>query len=470
MKKNGKKYRKLQKERELRKSEYIEVEEVDGIKTSNLVFSQIITKNPVLSDNLKVREEYYERLRKYVKLGGGGRRKYESSELCAYKTILFEADEINEIHPIEFYKHYILFDFIHVLGYTTEKIKKEKIQAVKEQYMLDFPDSNEKVFNKIINSVQGDENKIISLNKNGYFDNESEYIELIKKNISFRNRKPISLMVTATMSAGKSTFINSLIGKYVCLSQNMACTSKIHSIINKAFEDGLATELDHDLVMTAGDNELLNDNEGNSSDMIYVSTSFHGELEGERIIINDSPGVNFSGEQEHKNITDKLLKRKKYNVLIYLMNFTQLGTNDEAEHLDYVKKIIGRTPIIFVMNKVDSIDSDDENIEDIIKRQILYLEGKGFKNPIVCPVSARAGFLAKKQKYEKLQQYEELEYFNYVMKFKQMNLLEHYRNILPSIKCESEKNEDQLIASSGIAYVEEIIKVYAKGGKVNGSN
>src|SRR5699024_3535827 len=67
---------------------------------------------------------------------------------------------------------------------------------------------------------------------------EKEYIQLMEKNILFKRKEPTGIMVTANMSAGKSTFINALTGKYVCLSQNMACTSKVHYIINKAFEDG----------------------------------------------------------------------------------------------------------------------------------------------------------------------------------------------------------------------------------------
>ena len=140
------------------------------------------------------------------------------------------------------------------------------------------------------------------------------------------------------MSAGKSTFINALIGKYVCLSQNMACTSKIHSMINKPFEDGFSYEYDYDLVMTAGKEELLNDNELNSSDKIYVSSHFDGLLANERIVIHDSPGVNFSGASEHKKIAAKLIKARNYNLLIYVMNSTQLSTNDEDVHLDFVKK------------------------------------------------------------------------------------------------------------------------------------
>ena len=84
---------------------------------------------------------------------------------------------------------------------------------------------------------------------------EQEYLLNFQRNLQFRSKKPFTVMITANMSAGKSTFINALTGKHVCRSQNMACTSKINTIVNKVFEDGVSYEYDHDLVLTAGTEE-----------------------------------------------------------------------------------------------------------------------------------------------------------------------------------------------------------------------
>ena len=347
-----------------------------------------------------------------------------------------------------------------------EKIPSSKLDNLRKQHALDFGDADPAVVKRIIDSVQGEDRRLTNLMKNKSLSKETHYIELIRKNILFRKQNPFGVMITATMSAGKSTFINSLIGKYVCLSQNMACTSKIHSIVNKAFEDGYSSEYDHDLVMTAGKEELLNDNEENLSDMIIVATSFVGELNNSRIIINDSPGVNFSGDQEHQKIANKLIKRRKYRLLIYVMNATQLGTNDEDAHLDFVKQTIGRTPVIFVMNKVDSFNPEEENVEDIISRQRSYLISKGFRNPIICPVSARAGYLAKRSQIGTLTRSEERELYNFVDKFEKMNLGKYYKKTFPYIKIRNNpKEEIQLQKTCGLLYVEQLIKKYSRGGK-----
>ena len=478
MKKNGKKYRRLQKEKELRKNlvaigNFNICQEVDGINIGALAISHIIIKNPIMYECEELKRDYINKLNILIKTGGWNRRKYESAELKAYENIIFGVRGNAEGHDISYYKYFLLFDIFHILGYEVKNEDAEKLESVKERYLIEFEDSavDKKIVNDIVKTfVRGEIRKLKQLADNSLLSHEKEYIFLIKKNMAFRKKAPSSVMVTATMSAGKSTFINALAGKYICLSQNMACTSKIHCIVNKAFEDNFAYEYDHDLILTAGKEELLNDNELNKSDKIVVGTKFIGGLSKERIIVNDSPGVNFSGDQEHKIITEKLIKRKNYNLLIYIMNATQLGTNDEDSHLDYVKNTIGRKPVLFIINKIDTFNVEEEDIGAAIGRQTELLKKKGFKAPMVCPVSSRAAYLAKQFLISKLSRTEERELYNFVDKFDQMNLPEYYTSAFKKISvadCGSE--EEQLLKTSGIAYVEKIVKVRETGGKINGT-
>lgn len=467
MKKNGKKYRKLQKERKLKKEllnkEKINIcQEVNDINISTLTISHIIERNPILHEDIGIKKEYILKLTELVKSGKWDKRKFESSELSAYKKIILDSEDNKNTHEIEYYKYFIIFDLFHILGYEIKRKDIEKVDTIKKKYyeLFENVQSDKKLIDNIFSSfISNDTRKIKGLMKREELNEEREYISLIRENIIFKKKKPHAVMVTATMSAGKSTFINALVGKYICLSQNMACTSKIHSIVNKAFEDGYAYEYDHDLVLTAGKEELLNDNELNTSDRIVVGTKITGELSNERIIINDSPGVNYSENQEHKIITEKLIKRKNYNLLIYIMNATQLGTNDEEVHLEYVKKTIGRTPILFVVNKIDTFNTEEENIIETVKRQNEYLKKKGFKNPIVCPVSAKAAYLSKQFTKSELSRVEKRELYSLVDKFQEMNLPKYYSEMFKNIKIpNSQSEEEQLLKTSGMAYVEKIIK------------
>ena len=441
-------------------------EEVDFIKTSYFSFAQIVIDNPIVYDKEETKNKYIKTLNRYLRMGGWNKRKYVSSGVDAYKNIILGNNTVRYNNSIDFYKYYILFDVLHLLGYEIDKIPTIKIETIKKQHSKDFSEVNPKLVNRIFDCVQGSERRITNLIKNEMLSVESHYIELVKKNIDFKNTTPLGITVTATMSAGKSTFINALIGKYICLSQNMACTSKIHAILNKAFEDEYTTEYDNDLVMTAGRELLLNNNEENSSDNIFISTHYTGGLDKGRYIIYDSPGVNFSGNSYHKEVADRLIKGRKYKLLLYVMNSTQLSTNDESEHLDFVKRTIGRTPVLFIMNKIDSYNIEEENVIETIEKQKEYLKVKGFKNPIVCPVSARAGYLAKQFSVASMSRSEKRELYNYIDKFDQMNLSDYYAKYFPHIVVEDmEQEEKQLLKTCGLAYVEMIIKESIKGGR-----
>lgn len=472
MKKNGRKYRKISRKKEMKEqktSENSTCPQLENVNTAMLAMSHIVVYNPILFDDSKVKSKYISRLKSYVVATRKDRNIYEKAELCAYEKIIVESCEIREIHDISFYKYFILFDFLHIIGYDLNDTFQEWIDIVLEKYYRDFPQmkKNKSVVNMIFESVQYGVNKFKQIEENPLFTREAEYISKIKANLAFKEIKPFTMMVTATMSAGKSTFINAVTGKYISLSQNMACTSKIHCIVNKAFEDGFAYEYDHDLNMTAGKEEILNDNDKNLSDVIVVGTSFNSCLGKNRVIFKDSPGVNFSGDDDHRRITNELIESKEYDVLIYLMNVTQLGTMDESAHLEYVRKFIGEKPIYFVINKIDSLDVEEENITSIIQNQIKFLEQKGFKNPIVCPVSSKAGYLAKKYQHGTLTRIEKREFYNYIDKLEQMQLSDYYNKYFPNIYIPDSKNEEiQLLKNSGLLYVENILNTFCeKEGK-----
>lgn len=444
---------------------HIPEKEVDDINTAYLAMSQIIRFNPITDDSVEIRKEYIKRLTSYLKTTAWHRRKFVSAQINTYQKIIMGSDSQNERHDIGYYKYFILLDLMQIMAYDFKPSDKEKLQKIRMRYESDFLEyADSKVIDRIFKMAANPEKKVKEILKIGTLEAEKEYLGLIYKNIRFQKTEPTGVMVTATMSAGKSTFINALVGKYVCLSQNMACTSKIHCIVNKAFEDGFSAEYDHDLALTAGKDELLNDNALNGSDKIVVGTSFIGGLAGKRLIVNDSPGVNYSGDTGHKLITDRLIMAKKYHLLIYVMNATQLSTNDESEHLDFVKKAIGRVPILFIINKIDNLNAEEEDVASIIGRQAEVLKKKGFKNPVICPVSSRAGYLAKRFQSEKLSKSEERELYNYVDKFEQIKLTEYYAKGFKDITvADFDTEERQLIKTCGLAYIEKIIIAMCKG-------
>lgn len=436
----------------------------NSMKYTDLTMSHIVLNNPIINDDYDTREKYLKYLKRYLRLSGCIRLVYSKAAYDAYKELILKDTQVKETHDIQFYKNFILFDFLHIISYEPYRIKKEKLSLLKRQYIKDFFNGQYQGnnFEKIMQKDVGLFSKII---KDSSYNNELEYTKLIRENLTFKQKYPYKIMVTATMSAGKSTFINAITGQHVCLSQNMACTSKVHSIINKAYDDGIVYKYDYICSMNSDTEEVLKNNEKNASDKIIISAPFHGRLEKERVIINDTPGVNYSGDETHKKITDRLIKSKSYDLLIYVMNSTQLATDDEAEHLDFVKKTKGNKRVIFVINKVDAFSLEDENVDSIIAHQVEYLKKKGFKDPVVCPISARAGYVAKQFGNREFSRSEQRELYNYVDKFEQMNLPRYYEKHFPNIKIKDvDEEEKQLIKTCGLAYVEKIISSLIKGG------
>lgn len=279
----------------------------------------------------------------------------------------------------------------------------------------------------------------------------------------FSSPIPYQILVTATMSAGKSALINAIIGRNICKSQNLACTSQLHYIINKPLDTAL-TSAYGDIPITILKDKL------DSQEVDITYASYNGRLSEQRIVICDSPGVNYSGDIKHKQITDRMINSETYQMIIYLMNATQLGTTDDEVHLEMIQKYDRKKIILFVMNKIDLFNEEDGDIESIILKQIKYLESKGFHNLLICPVSAKAGFLSKKAQQEELSKLERRELNCLEDKLEKMKVPEYYAKYFPYIKIEDHLDEaQQLLRICGLSYIEEIIKTaknfFAEKGK-----
>jgi len=356
-------------------------------------------------------------------------------------------------------------EFMHLEKYTMlpsntrKKLNSRLIQAqnqnnTKEQALIHSGIYNiEQALYEIISKYEADR-------INDLVDSFDNYYRTFIRKASYK------ILVTATMSAGKSTLINAITGKKICKSQNMACTDKLNYIIGKPFDTDFTLGYDAMLTAIVNEKEKAAGNEVDASSVYYNSI-----LAGQRIVVCDSPGVNFSGDDKHKQITDKMVSTGNYQLMLYLMNATQLGTNDDDTHLAFVKEHIGEKPILFVMNKVDAFNEEEEDIEAIILKQIKYLESKGFFRPLVCPVSAKAGYLAKKAGNEELGRLERRELNNMEDKFEQMHLAGYYAKHYPDIVIpDSEDADKQLLKNCGISYIETIIKTFCEGGCVNGTS
>ncbi|MGC6248222.1 dynamin family protein [Bisgaard Taxon 45] len=222
------------------------------------------------------------------------------------------------------------------------------------------------------------------------------------------NTKPIyEVVVIATMSAGKSTIINALIGQELLHSANEATTATITRIHDK-----------DDLPYFSGDaysykNERLyesdkidaNEIKRWNADPTIKTIHLEGNIEALHndvmdIVIYDTPGPNNSQDDNHEELTMEVIENGNFGLILYVLNATQLGVNDDYSLLHKIQESFKKNKekeIIFLLNKADMLDSEKgENIETIINKTKHYLMNIGFIEPIIIPTSANQALICQK--------------------------------------------------------------------------
>lgn len=222
------------------------------------------------------------------------------------------------------------------------------------------------------------------------------------------------LMVTATMSAGKSTLINALIGKNIVRTSQECCTGNITYICEKDSEDGKTAVYKDEIYLDAS-SQVLQSIDWEKPYSIF--TVYRRLLPSKyKLCVMDTPGVNSALNNEHVEISRKAIRRGKYDFLIYIMG--QPGAEDEMEHLKWIAENVPKKKVIFVLNKVDNYKKED-SIEGSLFSFREDLMELGFENPEIFPLSAYYALLLKrKENGEFLTEDESDEYELYSKKFR----------------------------------------------------
>ena len=179
------------------------------------------------------------------------------------------------------------------------------------------------------------------------------------------NQSVFPINVVATMSSGKSTLINALLGKRMMPSKNEACTATITEILDNDTEQFAAVVYDEDNVVLREVEDLNYDimSELNENEDVYRIAARGNipflDAKSTALMLVDTPGPNNSQNQAHKNTTYRAINNDSNNLILYVLNGTQLSTNDDASLLSYVADQIKkggkqvRDRFLFVINKMD---------------------------------------------------------------------------------------------------------------------
>lgn len=230
--------------------------------------------------------------------------------------------------------------------------------------------------------------------------------DFFSENITVNANEIFPMVVMATMSSGKSTLINALLGQQILPSRNEACTAKMYSILDDdqtgktkifvTYKNGETVVKDEDVTM-----ELEKANNDNDVTDILIRGHVKGVLNTDKaLLIVDTPGPNNSRDESHRQVMLDVLKKINGGLILYVLNATQFGINDDKYLLNTIKEYIKENPkvsILFVINKVDQLDEEKgESIGQLVMLANEYLQENGIVCPQIIPVSALAASLFKK--------------------------------------------------------------------------
>lgn len=237
--------------------------------------------------------------------------------------------------------------------------------------------------------------------KNAVPIDESFFGDRINVNVA----RVFPVVVMATMSSGKSTLINALLETDILPSKNQACTAKMYSILDDDSTDGYKAYL----TKNNGQVHVIEKNlqmelEKANYDPEVTDILIIGDVKGilntdKSLLIIDTPGPNSFMNNSHEAITNDILKKVNSGLILYVINAAQMGIEDDKKLLCMLKNKLENTSgisVLFVINKIDCLDPENESISELVMETKKYLETNGIKNVNILPVSALSANLFKK--------------------------------------------------------------------------
>ena len=363
-------------------------------------------------------------------------------------------------------------DYEDVLA-ITEEAKKDNINIkVVEHIPAKEVKDKEKAIQEVFNEIQ-----------------KGPFEELKKPNITrafeLAKSSEFEVDVVATMSAGKSTLINALLGQKLMPSKNEACTAIITEIKDNGEECFKAKVYDKKGKLIKSYNELdymimknLNDNENVSKIRTEGNIPFVTS-EDTALVLVDTPGPNNARNPEHRITTQKMLSESSKALVLYIMNATSMGSDDDHRLLRAVAESMkvggkqSRDRFIFVVNKLDEFKKGEDNVLESLAKVRSYLEDNGIENPNVYPASALTALdIRTILKQEDADDDDVWDAEGRVRKFNNNTerYFEKYAPLPTSVKNKIEdrldkaiNNKDvneQALIHSGVVPIEEAIKIY----------
>lgn len=294
-------------------------------------------------------------------------------------------DEYND-RDFEIMFHGTLLDFEDLTEVFTQAYERGELTAKLDRKPAKETKDKEVLIDQVFQKIQ-----------KGPFD-ELRDVEVIS---AFEHAKSsdFEVCVVATMSAGKSTLINSMLRAKLMPSKQEACTAIITRIKDNDApvwqaevynKDGRLVETHEEL--TYPTMERLNGDENVSVIKATGNIPFVTS-EDVSLILIDTPGPNNSRDPEHKKVQSEFLSKSSKSLVLYIMEGT-FGSDDDNALLERVADSMSvggkqsKDRFIFVVNKMDDRKKEDGDTEQTLARIRSYLKKHGVANPNLFPAAA----------------------------------------------------------------------------------
>lgn len=378
-------------------------------------------------------------------------------------------DEYND-NNFDITFHGTLLDFEDLKEVFTEAYKKGELKVKLEHKPSKEVSDKETFIDKIFEEIQ-----------NGPFD-ELKDEQIVN---AFKNAKnsDFEVCVVATMSAGKSTLINSMLGTKLMPSKQEACTAIITRIKDNDKNSWHAEAYNKNKKLIESHNYLnYKTMERLNSDKDISEIKIDGDIpfvkaDDMSLVLIDTPGPNNSRDPEHRKVQNEFLSKSSKSLVLYIMEGTY-GNDDDDKLLEQVAKSMAvggkqsKDRFIFVVNKMDGRRKEDGDTQQTLNRVRDYLKKHGIKNPNLFPAAALPALnirLIKKGEEDDEDTIDETE-----AKVKKLNRnenlhFEDFASLPPSIKndiknrlSKSSEANDKALIHTGIPSIEAAIRQYVE--------
>lgn len=295
-------------------------------------------------------------------------------------------DEYNDT-DFDIVFHGTLLDFEDLTEVFTRAYEQGKLTAKLDRIPAKETSDKEALIDDVFKQIQA-----------GPFDDLRD-VEILS---AFQHAKSsdFEVCVVATMSAGKSTLINSMLRTKLMPSKQEACTAIITRIKDTEGtgtwqaevygKDGRLMETHENL--TYETMERLNSDENVSTIKTAGNIPFVS-AEDISLVLIDTPGPNNSRDPEHGRVQSEFLNKSSKSLVLYIMEGT-FGSDDDNALLQRVAdsmKVGGKQSkdrFIFVVNKMDDRRKEDGDTSQTLERVRAYLKKHGITNPNLFPAAA----------------------------------------------------------------------------------